>query len=354
MKLKTKDLQHAVAAAKAAVPNSTTIEIMRCVLLTWGKGELAATGSDTNTTISAHVPCEAEGRGAIAVLGSSLADVVRGLPGEDVELSQAGSGRLEIRSGRARYVLPYLGAKDFPETPTVPLIMHEVDGGAIVELVGRVFASVSADQTRHHIAGALVAQSEWVSTDGHRMMVAKGSAAAWPFKQPALIPRDALSLIRKTIGGGNVRMGMEKGVLTVATVGATLAVRVNDASAFPAWNQVIPDRGKEPLSIDRHELIAALKHVSIMAPDLGGLKFTLSAGSLVLNSEHPNHGDAEERIDVPGCARSMVTGFSGRYWLQALETMTSERVDVTLGAELDPAKVADGDAALAVIMPMRI
>jgi DNA polymerase-3 subunit beta len=97
--------------------------------------------------------------------------------------------------------------------------------------------------------------------------------------------------------------------------------------------------------------------VSIAASDrTGGVRLTLSNGTMRFASESPDSGEGFDEFPVDYDGNDLTIGFNARYFLDVLGALDSDQVDLGIGGELDPVVIrAHGtNDYLAVIMPMRI
>jgi DNA polymerase-3 subunit beta len=138
--------------------------------------------------------------------------------------------------------------------------------------------------------------------------------------------------------------------------GLQFSVKLVDAQ-FPPYQQVIPQNAERTVVAPRPELAEALRAVSIAASDrTGGVKMSLTRGTMRFSSESPDSGEGFDEVAVEYEGGEMTIGFNARYFLDVLGSLDEAKVDIGIGGELDPVVVrthGSGDY-LAVIMPMRI
>jgi DNA polymerase-3 subunit beta len=109
-------------------------------------------------------------------------------------------------------------------------------------------------------------------------------------------------------------------------------------------------------------LADALRAVSVAASErTGGVKLSLTKGSMRITSESPESGDGFDEIPVEYAGPNMSIGFNAKYFLDVLAAVSDEEVAIGLSGELDPAVLRPAGATttsdrqfVSVIMPMRI
>jgi DNA polymerase-3 subunit beta len=125
---------------------------------------------------------------------------------------------------------------------------------------------------------------------------------------------------------------------------------------------VIPQATDKIVRAPRIAFADALKAMSIAASErTGGVKLSLSKGSMRITSESPESGDGFDELPVEYAGPNMSIGFNAKYFLDVLAAVGDDEVAMGVSGELDPAVVrpAGGTTTsdrqfLAVIMPMRI
>jgi len=118
-----------------------------------------------------------------------------------------------------------------------------------------------------------------------------------------------------------------------------------------------PKENDKILVIEREVLLDALRRVSIIASDkTWGIRLILEKGSLAIEADNPDLGNAREKLDVEYKGSSLQIGFNARYFIDLLTEMASKNVRLELGEDLDPAVIrpADDSDYLGVVMPMRL
>jgi DNA polymerase-3 subunit beta len=140
----------------------------------------------------------------------------------------------------------------------------------------------------------------------------------------------------------------------------TFSVKLVDAQ-FPPYQQVIPALPERSLRAPRVAFGEALRAVALAASDrTGGVKLSVSGGSLRITSESPESGNGFDEIAVDYNGPELTIGFNAKYFLDVLNAIDDdEEVVLGISGELDPAVVRPARESsersyVAVVMPMRI
>ena len=352
-------LTHGIADRKASVP------ILANVLIkTVGDGELQFASTDLKTVVTVTVPAKIDEVGAITVSARQLYEIAKGLSHHEVTLKKTEQNWLELRCGKSEFKIVGMSDRDYPKLPSAEGIpFGEVPAKPIWEMIGKTIFSVSQDDTRPHLASVLLecdgVRATMVSTDGHRLSKASTELPGAPKLLPGiLIPRKGIAEIRKAIEGRDApcELGVDQGYLVLKADSTCLMVKLGDGQ-FPPYEQVIPKENDKKLLLNRENLLAALRRVSIIASDkTWGVKVLLESGKLSIEVENPDLGNAKEDIETAYKGESLQIGFNAKYFIDVLSEMKEEEIMLEMGGDLDPAviKLNGSEDYVGVVMPMRL
>lgn len=361
---------HAVADRKSSMP------ILSNILLTAeGTGSLALAATDLYLGVSATADAKVDKGGSVAVSARTLFDIVKNLPEGEIRWTVGENQAAEIRCGKVRYKIPGMPGEDFPPLPNAGKAdFAELDAELLGELIQHTQYSMSSDDTRPHLAGALFEGDgkavRMVTTDGHRLSKAEAKLGdkAPMLNFSMLVPNKGVNELKRLIEDARADRGKDDGPVTVgvATTGGNaffrregiqLSVKLADEQ-FPPYAKVIPQQQNRRLVVGRTPLLEALRRISLVASDKsGGVRLSLEPGLLRITSENPDVGEGSEELEVDFAGEPVVIGFNARYVLDALGCLGSDTVALELSGELDPGVVRPVDEPIdfiGVIMPMRI
>lgn len=362
---------HGVADRKSSMPILSNI-----LLTTDSTSSLRFAATDLYLGVAATAPAEIKRGGSIAVSARTLFDIVKNLPEGDVHWTVGPNHAAEIRSGKVRFRIPGMPGDDFPALPSPGSSdFFSLDADVLGDLITKTQYSMSTDDTRPHLAGALFEGEgklvRMVTTDGHRLSKIehrlKEGAPMLSFSM--LVPNKGIAELKRLIedARADAKSTKEEGPpqIAVATTGGSaffkregivLSVKLADEQ-FPPYARVIPQQQEKRVVISRAGLVEALKRMSLVSNDTsGGVRFMVSAGSLRIVSENPDIGEGSEELDVDYAGEAITIGFNAKYILDVLGSLTDDEVALELAGELDPGviKPAGETMFVGVVMPMRI
>jgi len=148
-----------------------------------------------------------------------------------------------------------------------------------------------------------------------------------------LIPRKGVAEIRRAIEGREAAcdIGIHQGyfVLRADDVNPDGEAGRRSVSALRSGH---PQRDDKILVIEREVLLDALRRVSIIASDkTWGIRLILEKGSLAIEADNPDLGNAREKLDVEYKGSSLQIGFNARYFIDLLTEMASKNVRLGVG-----------------------
>ena len=361
---------HSVADRKSSMPILSNI-----LLSADGPKTLRCAATDLYLSVTSTSSAEIKNPGTIALAARTLFDIVKSLPEGELSLQIGTNHSAEIRSGKVRFKIPGMPGADFPSLPSpgtaefAPLEAEE-----LARLVTLTQYSMSSDDTRPHLAGALFEGDgravRMVTTDGHRLSKAE-------YRLPEgrkllnfgmLVPGKGIAELRRLVeeARGERPKGDEApSVVEVASGGGNAFFRRDDVllsvklidEQFPPYGKVIPSAQHRKVGVSRALLTEALRRISLVASDKSGaVRFGIEPGILRITSENPDVGEGAEELDVDYAGEPIEIGFNARYVLDVLGSLTEDEVRLELGGQLDPGVIRPQGPTdfVGVIMPMRI
>jgi DNA polymerase III subunit beta len=365
------ELQRALARIQAIVERRNSMPILANVLLEARKedgGSLIVAATDLEVGVRSSQTAKVAKAGALTVSARKLYDIVRELPDEPVDLQGTANSYLELQCGRARFSLAGTTADEYPSLPEFPSDrLVRLPAAVLSVMIERTIYAASVDETRYNLNGAYIevdasiGRLRMVATDGHRL--AQADRAIGPevegLASGVIVPRKGLTEVKRLVDeddADEVEMGFAGSSGLVRRGGVTLVMRLIEGE-FPDYRKVIPPAFEHSLTVPAELLVHALRRVSVLSSERSrAVKLELAERRLVVSSNNPDLGEAQEELDVDYEGPPISIGFNVRYLLDALGSLGAKEVrlglrDGNAPAQLQPTDDAD---ALAIVMPMRL
>jgi DNA polymerase-3 subunit beta len=350
---------------QGVVEHRTTIPILSSILTEAADDSVRMVATDLDMTIITQCPATVEGGGRITLESKVFQNLVRNLPEDEFTLRQDGDA-VEIVSGRFRSRMSVADAAEYPTIPEVPAAGdYSLPLDLFQLMLDRVSFAITKDDPKFQLNGALVklvpGEAEIAATDGHRLAVVRAKAPDGdpPFEQQ-LFPRKLLAEFarfsdeRVNVSVGENHMGFSMG-------DRTLVSRIVELR-FPQYERVIVRDNPGRARVDRKELLASLRRVSLMAHEKArGVRFKFDpSGELTLVSIGYERGSAEETLSVSYQGEALEIALNAAYVIDVLQVLECPTIELQLKDSNTQTVLVpvDDDPRLEeyiyVLMPMRL
>ena len=363
------ELIKSLGHVQSVVERRNTIPILSNVKIEAAEGRLTLNATDMDLDMIDSVGANVETPGAITVSAHTLYDIVRKLPeGSQVELNASGDGQMQLSAGRSRFTLSCLPTDEFPVLSGGELPHNfNVTAAELRSLIDRTKFAISTEETRYYLNGIYLHKADRdgvdvlraVATDGHRLASVEAPLPAGSENMPGVIvPRKAVTELRKLIdeSGDEVAISMSESKIRFSFDNAVLTSKLIDGT-FPDYQRVIPSGNDKDMEVNCKLFSDAVDRVSAISSEKSrAIKLVLSSGLLALSASSPEHGSAEEEIEVTYEGDSVEIGFNSAYLLDITRQIEGDTALVSLADGNSPTILREMDdaSALYVIMPMRV
>jgi DNA polymerase-3 subunit beta len=209
-----------------------------------------------------------------------------------------------------------------------------------------------------------IGESFWirmVATDGHRLAMMKMDTGEKDFltmEKGVIIPRKGLVEIRRLVEdeSGDVLLGIRQGMCIVKTSHTLLNVSLVDGE-YPDYRRVIPAEKGVLLSMEKDKFLHALRRMSVISSErYNGVIMTLSPEKLILNSNNPDVGEANDEIDVVYAGEGKSVGYNVTYMTDALDVIDEGQVEFEIGEGMKPGivRAIGNENYFCIVMPLKL
>ena len=354
---------------QSVVERRNTIPILSNVLIeAVGDSMVRFMATDLDLQVVETAEAQVETPGATTVSAHLLFEIARKLSeGAQVTL-HAADGEMRVISGRYAGKLKTLPRDDFPviaegELPT----SFEMDARQLAAIIDKTRFAISTEETRYYLNGIFfhVTDDEGgllraAATDGHRLarytLVRPSGAEGMP---DVIVPRKAVGEIRKLLDehlDGRVAIDLSPSKIRFTLGSAILTSKLIDGT-FPDYSRVIPTANDKLLKVDPRSFGQGVDRVATIASDkTRAVKMALDADKVTLSVTSPENGTAAEELPGDYAAPAIEIGFNARYLKDIIDQVDGDTVEMHLADAAAPTliKAAGDDAALYVLMPMRV
>lgn len=204
-------LADAVAWTARTLPVRPSVPVLAGMLLDAdeanGRQQLTLSSFDYEVSAQVSVDVDIDEPGRILVSGKLLAEIVRNLPPQTVEVNTDGA-KVVVSCGSARFTILTLPVEDYPTLPAMPALTGSVFSDTFAAAVSQVAVAAGRDDTLPMLTGVRIeiegSTLTLVSTDRYRLAVRE---LTWTPEDPnvsavALVPAKTLADTAKSLTNG--------------------------------------------------------------------------------------------------------------------------------------------------------
>ncbi|MBW1997064.1 MAG: DNA polymerase III subunit beta [Deltaproteobacteria bacterium] len=362
-------LHGSISRVQSIIEKRTNMPILSMVLLTAADSQLKISATDLEISFQQDIPAEVIEPGTATISGRKLFEILKETKSPSIYIKEKENNWIFLSDGKARYNLAGLPPDEYPVFVAPEGVQAiGIAGDLLSDMVNKTIFSVTMEEAGFKLSGVftqkIAKDGVWVlrmvSTDGHRLSLidrAVDGVERLELDNGLMIPKKGMLEISKLAAESNsVHIGFKENNCLARNETTTIVIRLLE-SKFPDYGEVIPKETKKRVRINREELLDGMKKMVILSTEsYRGVKVTLEQDKLQLVSINPEIGDAQEVIEVHYRDEKLEAGFNPRYFIEALQVMESDTVEIAFVDNSSPCLIRgeDDHGFLGLIMPMRI
>ena len=353
----------------AVSTKNTNIPALEGVLITAKDKTLTLTGFDLEIGIKAVIKDDifVQEEGAVVIAAKLFADILKKSNDERVTLQDEDTTVL-IQSGRGKFKLPFIEAKDYPDVPSFDETNSvELPAETLRSMISQTIYAVSDDNNKAIYTGSLFkfvdSELTVVAIDGFRMAVRKEELPE-SANFEIVIPKKAQLNLLKIIGKfdskkKDVKVKIISGKKHVAfrVENYTIITRHLEGT-FLDYEATIPKEYKTSAVVEVVKIKDSVERMSLLSQSdkvKSPVKCQFSADKIDFTCSS-TMGKADDTLEVTVTGEDTEIGFNNKYLIDALKYVESDEVKLTLNGSLAPMIIGpkDGDSFLNMVVPMRL
>jgi DNA polymerase-3 subunit beta len=368
-------LADAVVWTARSLPARPPMQVLLGLLLETGLDNgpegLSVSGFDYEVSSQITVDVTTAEPGRVLVPGRLLADIVRALPPQPVDLRVEGT-RVVLTCGASRFTLPTLPVDDYPSLPAMPDVTGSVESDVFAAAVAQVALAAGRDDTLPVLTGVRVEiegdELTLAATDRYRLAV---RTLPWKPEQDdlsvtALVPARTLADTAKALASAaEVTLalstgGSGEGMIGFAGGGRRTTSRLLEGE-FPKYRSLLPSESTAIAQVPTAPLVEAVKRVALVAARNAPVRLSFSADGVVLEAGGQDEAQASERLECTWEGEAMSIAFNPQYLLDGLGAVDSDATTLSFTGPTRPAVLtgkpyAAGEVAdyRYLLMPVRL
>ena len=352
------------------INSKNALPILDCFLFELKDGLLTVTVSDSETTMTTTLEVvESDTDGRFAITARNLLDALKEIPEQpltfDIDLK---SLEMTVFYQNGQYSLVGQNADEFP----TPVALGEnavrvgIDAQVLLNGINRAIFATADDELRPVMNGIyfdITTDSiTMVASDGHKLVRSKTLAAHGNERAAFILPKKPAVLMKNLLpkeeGPVSIEFDERNAVFTLENY--RMVCRLIEGR-YPNYNSVIPSNNPNKITIDRQQLLGALRRVSIFSSQASSLvKLCMSADRMVINAQDIDFStSAKETLTCQYAGTPMEIGFKSSFLIDILNNIPSDDVlielaDPSRAGVITPIEQEEDEDLLMLLMPMML
>lgn len=353
-----------LSAVNGIVERRHTLPILSNLLFEGGEGKITLTATDLEMQISMSANTETIDTFSTTISAKKLLDICNALPeASQLKLAEK-DARIQVSAGRSKFNLQTLPAADYPTMTRSgnSSLTLKLAQKTLRNLLRQVDFAMAQQDIRYYLNGLLLEVNgqrlNLVGTDGHRLSFVCTDLSESHEKQEVILPRKTVTELIKLLEDTDEEITMELSATQVNFTfsNITLISKIIDGK-FPDYSRVIPVGHQNHFSINRIEVLQAMRRASILSNEkYRGIRLVLGNNSLKLISSNSEQEEAEEELETTYAGEALDVGFNVTYLIDVLNNVQDEMVEFSFADANSSCLVtlAENPNYKYVVMPMRI
>ncbi|GHV51508.1 DNA polymerase III subunit beta [Spirochaetia bacterium] len=324
-----------ISIAQEIIASKNAISILSNIYIEAENDTLSIKATDMKVNFETRVPVTVLEPGATTVYGDKFLGILNSIPEGELEFDQNDT-KITIKPAtkKIRFQLKSITSDKFPEFPVSNAEFFEFPVKEFKDMVYQTVFAVSDDETRYFMNGVYVEKVEdkiiMVATDGRRLAyISKSAGSEVKDFAGIIVPPKILNIIVKRAG--------DEGLVSLSVTDKTIFIKFGSYNLssvliegqFPNYKRVIPESQSFSLSVNRLEMLDALRRVSLLVEQKSHRVYLdVAPGSMGVRSEESEIGTANEEIPCKYDGESVSLALNYRYIEEPFKVMNDEEISI--------------------------
>ena len=359
----------AVSRVQTIIEKRSNMPILSMILLSAQNSDLFILATDLEISFQQKLSAEVTVPGSITISGRKIFEILKESKNQKIYIKEKENNWVFITDEKTKYNLACLASEEYPVfVEPEGVVTVEIEGETLKEMINKTIYSVTMEEAGFKLSGVYtekVARKgktllRMVSTDGHRLsMIDKEIKNIENIEIDGgimLSKKGMLELYKLASEGETIHVGFKQNNCIAKIENCLIVIRLLE-SKFPDYTAVIPQKPSVHLKMERELLLDGMKRMVILSSEsYRGVKIILENDNMELISSTPDLGEAQDNLEVAYKEERLELGFNSKYFIDALQVMDSEIVDLAFIDNSSPCVMTgeEDKGFLGLIMPMRI
>ncbi len=345
---------------QSGIGSRNTIPVLHNVYISAREDKIQLTATDLE--ISVQTVCDGTiiREGGITLPARRLFTIIRELNASEVELNVDDANMATIKAGASTFKIIGISEDEFP--PVQEFEGHRsftMEQATFRKMLCATHYASSSEESRYILNGVLISFREGkmaiVATDGRRMALYEQEMDfAEESAGDMVVPNKTVNELLKTVGNeGSIRIMAGDNQVAFAFGNMLIISKLIDG-VFPNFRQVIPGQCRERVTLEREQMFAALRRVSLVTDKTSSVTLAFAKNQVTISTMSAEVGEASESMAIKYNGDDIAIAFNPEFMMDCLRNLTCDEVALEFSDELSPGVMKCDAPFLYVLMPMRI
>ncbi len=357
------ELLDAVSRLQKVVGSKTTMPILEGILISAEQGKATLVSYNLEMGIKKEIYANCKEEGDIVLNARLLADILRRLNDNQVEIETDARLNCHIKCGEATFDIMGMAATDFPEMPSVAEGNNiSIEADILAEMIRTtIFAAATSEGAKPILTGINFCVENsfltMVGIDGFRLAIRKNKVKETKnieFTVSNKAVAEVLRLIDEDSESVEISVGNR--LISFKINGYSFISRLIEGE-FVNYRKTLPQSSKQRVVVKTRELINIIERVSLLISESFSTPIRCYFNELnVIFTCATSVGRATETLNINLEGTNFEVGINSRYLLDALRAIETEEIQILFNGGDAGIKLApiEGDDFIYMIMPMRL
>ena len=344
-------------AISRVINSKNALPILDCFLFELEDGTLSVTVSDSETTMVTTVEVnESDTNGRFAVVAKTLLDALKEIPEQPLTfLINPDNYEITVQYQNGKYSLMGQNA-----------VRVEMEASVLLGGINRSVFATADDELRPVMNGIYfditTEDITMVASDGHKLVRCKTLAAKGNERAAFILPKKPATLLKNLLpkeqGAVTIEFDERNAVFMLESY--RMVCRLIEGR-YPNYNSVIPQNNPHKVTVDRQQLVGALRRVSIFSSQASSLiKLRMQENQIVISAQDIDFSTSAEETQVCQYAgAAMSIGFKSTFLIDILNNISADEVVIELAdpsraGVIIPVEQEENEDLLMLLMPMML
>lgn len=359
----TKDnLKKGLFVVSRVVGVGNPLQVLNNILLKTDQGRIKLSSTNLEIGVNTWVGGKIEEEGSLTVPARLINEYINNLPTDKVVLT-AKNTVLNVESENYHTNIKGLSSDDFPLIPQVSEEpFAKIDSSELKDALSETVWASAINETQPEISGIFMAfeadKVRIAATDRYRLAertaVLKESARG---TKEVIIPSRTINELYKILSGNKseVEVYFSESQVLFKFDETEIISRLIDGQ-YPPYQAIIPKEFKTQATVDKNELIHALKATALFAPDTNNIQLEVTPEGMKISASSAAAGENEVVVKAKVSGSNNNAVFNFRYLLDCLNNLSESNVTLKMINDATAAMIVpeNRDNYVYIVMPIKI